>query len=178
MTLLHREPCRDTAERTRNCCRQRSGSTADVPPSIGTSVEDSVSADNSVIPTEESVALAPSAPAKSPESDIQPEGFRSASWLLQQAPQLFTLQMASLSSMARAVSFVDRQPDPEAFAIYRAVRGGRELYVVTYGVYSDRAAASRAADQLTGELAGMQPWIRELSLVQEAVREGMAAESN
>lgn len=150
----------------------------DVPPSIGTSVEDSVSADNSVIPIEESVALAPSAPAKSPESDIQPEGFRSASWLLQQAPQRFTLQMASLSSMARAVSFVERQPDPEAFAIYRAVRGERALYVVTYGVYSDRAAASRAADQLTGELAGMQPWIRELSLVQEAVREGMAAESN
>lgn len=150
----------------------------DVPSSTEISVEDAVPADNAVIPIEESVAIAPPAPTREPESDIQLEGFRSASWLLRQEPERFTLQMVSVSSMERAVSFVERQPDQEAFAIYRAVRGGRELYVVTYGVYADRAAATRAAGQLTGELAGMQPWIRGLSLVQEAVREGMAAEPN
>ena len=50
--------------------------------------------------------------------------------------------------------------------------------MVTYGDHSDRAAASPAVDQLTGDLAGMQPRIRGLSLVQEAMREGMAAEPN
>lgn len=155
-------------------------------PSSGTEipVEDSAPASDSVIPIEESVAIEPPAlaepqvPTRQSEPDVQLEGFRSASWLLQQEPDRFTLQMVSVSSMERAVTFVERQRDPENFAIYRALRDGRELYVVTYGLYSNRAAATQAVDQLVGELADMQPWIRPLASVQESVREAMDAEPN
>ena len=120
----------------------------------------------------------PQVPTRQSEPDVQLEGFRSASWLLQQEPDRFTLQMVSVSSMERAVTFVERQRDPENFAIYLALRDGRELYVVTYGLYSNRAAATQAVDQLVGELADMQPWIRPLARVQESVREAMDAEPN
>ena len=63
-----------------------------------------------------------------------------------------------------------RQDDPEEFAIYDITRAGSKLHVVIYGVFSSSASAQQAANQFTGELARLQPWVRPIGLVQDAAR--------
>ena len=99
-----------------------------------------------------------------------PSDYRSENWLLAQNPQRYTLQLVTLSDLARARSFVDRQADAEEFAIYRLRRGDATLYVVTYGVFSNESAARSAMASFTGELARMNPWVRPMAMVQDAIR--------
>ncbi len=96
--------------------------------------------------------------------------FKNAAWILQQNPQRYTLQLLTLSSAERAAAFINRQSNPEEFAVYRMARGDTVLHVVTYGLFSGRAAAQSAADNFTGELARLKPWVRPMELVQQTVR--------
>jgi DamX protein len=97
-------------------------------------------------------------------------GFNTAGWLLRQDPNRYTLQLVTLSEHERATELIARQPDPGEFAVFRNRRNGQVFYVITYGVFSSRSAAERAAASLQGELRNLTPWIRPFSLVQEAVR--------
>jgi len=114
---------------------------------------------------------APVSPVPVVESNPLPDGvFKSASWILQQDPNRFTLQLLSLSTAARAEAFMNRQPDTSDFAWYQMQRDNRTLYVITYGVFSSREAAQSAVAGFSGEMASIKPWIRPLSLVQDTVR--------
>ena len=94
----------------------------------------------------------------------------SSRWILRQDPQSYTLQLVTYSSRDRAESLVNRQADPEEFAIYHVIRDQRLLYVVIYGVFSSAGTAQRVADQLPGELGSVAAWVRQLDLVQDTVR--------
>jgi DamX protein len=114
---------------------------------------------------------APVRPVPVVESNPLPDGvFKSASWILQQDPNRFTLQLLSLSTAARAEAFMNRQADTSDFAWYQMQRDNRTLYVIIYGVFSSREAAQSAAAGFTGEMASIKPWVRPLSLVQDTVR--------
>ncbi|MEE4281161.1 MAG: AAA family ATPase [Pseudomonadales bacterium] len=105
------------------------------------------------------------------ESSALPDGaFKSASWILQQDPNRFTLQLLSLSTAARAEAFMNRQTDTSDFAWYQMQRDNRTLYVIIYGVFSSREAAQSAVAGFSGEMASIKPWVRPLSLVQDTVR--------
>ena len=109
-------------------------------------------------------------------TNIQQDGdsnVRGAEFLLRQNPQHYTLQLLTLSSRENAEAFIGRQADAEEFAIYRITRNERLLYVVTYGVFSSRSAAQSRAGNLSGELASIEPWVRPLSLVQDAIRSNL-----
>jgi septal ring-binding cell division protein DamX len=80
------------------------------------------------------------------------------------------MQLLTLSSRERAAQFIQRQPHPEEFAMYRILRDGNTFYVVTYGVFSGPGAAESASRSFVGELAAIKPWIRPLRLVQDTVR--------
>ncbi len=97
-------------------------------------------------------------------------GYRDAAWILAQAQDRYTMQLLSLSSLERAEAFINRQDDPAEFALYRMQRDGRTLFVIIYGIFSNRDAATAAAANLSGELAGINPWIRPMGLVQDTVR--------
>ncbi len=97
-------------------------------------------------------------------------GFNSAQWILRQAGDRFTLQLLTLSKAEGVTRFISAQDDPSEFAVYRVRSGDRNLYVITYGVFSTHGAAQQAADQLQDRLNGAKPWIRALSLVQDTIR--------
>ena len=101
---------------------------------------------------------------------LKNERFKSAQWLLQQDGARFTMQLLTVSSRERASAFINRQSNPEEFALYRIQRDGRTLYVVTYGIFSGKPGAQSAVNSFTGELAGMKPWVRALALVQDTIR--------
>lgn len=107
--------------------------------------------------------------ASIPVEDASP-GYRNAQWLLAQSPELYTLQLVTLSDRQRAIALINRQKEPSEFAIYQIRRNGKLLYVVTYGLFSSSSAATSAAAGLTGELGRLQAWVRPLQLVQDAIR--------
>ncbi len=65
---------------------------------------------------------------------------------------------------------MNRQSSPSEFAWYQMQRDDKTLYVITYGVFTSRSAAQAAVAGFTGELASIKPWVRQLNLVQDTVR--------
>ena len=106
-----------------------------------------------------------------PVEEAVESGYRSASWILRQDPSRFTLQLLSLSTRERAEAFINRQANPDEFAMYSIRRGDKRLYVIIYGVYSTQYAAQQSAEQLTGELGKINAWVRAMRIVQDTIRD-------
>jgi DamX protein len=124
-------------------------------------------------PAAEPVVEAPSEVAgerQATPADAADRGRSDVAWLLAQDPNAFTLQLVTVSTLASAKAFVEKQQVPEEFAIYPLNRDGRTLHVVLYGLYSTRQAAQMAADRLPPEVGDIQPWIRPLEQVQATAR--------
>jgi len=101
-----------------------------------------------------------------------PSDTHDAAWLNQQTPSAYTIQLVSLSTEERLVTYLAQQRDRQQFAWYPIVRGGKRLYVVTYGQFDSKAAADTAAASLPSEVGKVEPWVRPLKLVQEAIAAG------
>ena len=101
-----------------------------------------------------------------------PADAHDAAWLKQQPVAAYTIQLVSLSSEERLATYLAQQRDRGQFAWYPIVRGGKRLYVVTYGQFDSKAAADTAAASLPGEVGKVEPWVRPLKLVQEAISAG------
>ena len=112
------------------------------------------------IPVEEA-----STPVDAPAQNVA-TGVNGVDWLAAQNPSHFTLQLVTLSKKDNGVALIKRQADADEFALYPLERNGRELHVVTYGVFSSRQAADQAGRGLSGELAGLKPWIRQFGDIQ------------
>ena len=97
-------------------------------------------------------------------------GLKDTDWLLAQSPDRYTLQLVSVSSKERVDAFVSRQRQPGDFAWYTIDRDGRTLYVITYGLFSDKDAASEAAANMPPEVGDLEPWVRQMRYVQDAAR--------
>ena len=165
-----REPVEEAvAEAARVADAPAAEPTLQTEPEPAVAVVESVPADplpEEAAPAQPDVATSPTVEDRATPS----AGYRDAAWILAQDESHFTMQLLSLSSLERAQTFINRQSDPGEFALYRTQRDGRSLFVVTYGLFSSRAAATAAAQNLSGELAGIEPWIRPLRLVQDTVR--------
>jgi DamX protein len=99
-----------------------------------------------------------------------PAAVRSSKWLLDQSPAMFTVQLASFSTGERLVSYLAQQKSPGSFGWYPIERGGKRLYVVTYGQFATRTDAMQAAGNLPPETGKVEPWVRPMSMVQDAIR--------
>ena len=82
------------------------------------------------------------------------------SWVSAADPRHFTLQLASLSSRARAEAYVARFQWRRPVDIVEVVVRGEPLYSVVYGVFSNRAQAMQAMSDIPRG-AG-EPWIRKI----------------
>lgn len=87
-----------------------------------------------------------SAPAAATTDDVADDRAR----LLGIDPERFTLQVLVNSSSARTREWIDARPESARYRFYRRVRDGAPQYVTLYGDFPDRAAASRAAEQVGG----------------------------
>lgn len=105
-----------------------------------------------------------------PADGTGPTGARTATWILQQPSDRYTLQLVSFSTADRADEYLREQPDPSGFARFRLQRDGRILHVVIYGSFESRAAAAEASRSLPESVGRVEPWIRTFGQVQEGVR--------
>jgi DamX protein len=81
---------------------------------------------------------------------------------VQQRPG-FTAQYIAGFEEQTATQFLDQFLEVEGLVYTRSTRQGKPWYVVFYGQFRDRAAASRKLQSLGGALGGLaerQPWIR------------------
>lgn len=106
-----------------------------------------------------------------PSAAIQPtRSVKGEGWLLAQNPSHYTLQLMAMQKKAPLLIFAAQQaPHNGEIAHFRARRGNDLWHVLVYGIYPGRAQAERAA-KATPALAGLKPWVRRLSGVQDDIK--------
>jgi DamX protein len=87
-----------------------------------------------------------SEPATTAQGDAEPP--HRESWLLQQPPTRFTLQLLGSRDQSSIAKYIKRHGlAPDQTAYYRGRYRGGDWYVLLYGIYPDKAAALVAATE-------------------------------
>ncbi|HHX34781.1 MAG TPA: AAA family ATPase [Gammaproteobacteria bacterium] len=89
-------------------------------------------------------------------------------WYKQQASARYTLQVLGTRSETTAQSFV--QQNTAQYHYFRKEHQGQALFVVTYGNFSDRAAAQAAISNLPEKIRKDKPWPRTMLSIQQELR--------
>lgn len=96
-------------------------------------------------------------------------GIHRETWLLQQDPQSFTLQLMAIREEATIIKFINDHNLQDQAAYFNTYNNNIEWLAVVYGIYPTREEAERASKQLQERIARLRPWIRSLKSVQESV---------
>jgi DamX protein len=86
-------------------------------------------------------------------------------WYAAQAPGNYVVQILGTSSEATAQNFVKEQG--AEYRYFKKVLQGKPLYVVTYGNFTDHAAASAAIKVLPAKVQAGKPWPRTVASIQQ-----------
>jgi DamX protein len=86
-------------------------------------------------------------------------------WYAGQAPGNYVVQILGTSSEATAQNFVKEQG--AEYRYFKKVLQGKPLYVVTYGNFTDHAAASAAIKVLPAKVQAGKPWPRTVASIQQ-----------
>lgn len=115
----------------------------------------------------------PTPAAKPPAPSINPPAAPSATpdlkgveWVRAQPSDHFTLQLMALKDEQGVRRIIARHRLADA-AYFPIRRDGRTLYVLVYGSYLSREAATRAAAELPAGLISGQPWVRNFQALQK-----------
>jgi DamX protein len=96
-------------------------------------------------------------------------------WLLQQSPSFYTIQIMGGRNEEALRKYVQtnliRYPGPLAY--YQTKLKGGPWFPLLYGIYPTRKQALTAKRTLPQDIQKLSPWIRKLSSVQKAVKEGI-----
>jgi len=120
----------------------------------------------------EQPAVASSAEVANTRPEADTSGLYREDWLRRQPPEAVTLQLIALSQEASVHRFVKEQPLPEPTAYFHRTGKGKDLYIVVYGVYSDRAAAKAAISTLPKEMRQGPPLPRTFASIQKDIPAG------
>lgn len=114
------------------------------------------------------VATAKPAPAAKPAMPAPAAPAKPAaggSWYGGQAPGHYVVQILGTSSEATAQAFVAEQGGE--YRYFKKTLQGKPLYVITYGNFSDRAAALAAIKVLPAKVQAGKPWPRTVASIQQ-----------
>lgn len=95
---------------------------------------------------------------------------RDDEWVMAQAADAFTVQIASGASAEVLSALLRKQLQGLDVACVRERPSSRQPYSAIVGVYADRRSAERARDDLPSSLRANQPWIRHFGELQQALR--------
>ncbi len=107
-------------------------------------------------------AVKPAAPAPAAAAAKPAAG---GSWYSGQAPGHYVVQILGTSSEATAQAFVAEQGGE--YRYFKKTLQGKPLYVITYGNFSDRAAALAAIKVLPAKVQAGKPWPRTVASIQQ-----------
>ena len=92
---------------------------------------------------------------------------KNTSWLFQQDPASYTIQLLASKDKSSINRFLKRLPGTiETFNYHYTVKGNDWTAVAT-GIYASHEAATRAAGELPASLRKNKPWVRNMGLIQK-----------
>jgi len=83
---------------------------------------------------------------------------RAIEWLRQQDPRHYTIQLVGLSTKERMMRYMEKHRIGSRAAWLKTTNRGKDWFVVVYGVYPDRKAASAGIKTLSPVLRASNPW--------------------
>lgn len=86
-------------------------------------------------------------------------------YLMDQAPDTFTLQIIAASRKDALVTYMDKQANKNDLYLYQALREGKVWFVVVTGIFTSRQEALQAVDGLPDNQKKGGPWPRQLSII-------------
>jgi DamX protein len=107
--------------------------------------------------------VATAKPAPAPAAAAKPAA--GGSWYSSQAPGHYVVQILGTSSETTAQAFVAEQGGE--YRYFKKTLQGKPLYVITYGNFSDRAAALAAIKVLPAKVQAGKPWPRTVASIQQ-----------
>jgi DamX protein len=92
-------------------------------------------------------------------------------WLLQQPDIFFTLQLVGVHEESSIYKFAkDYKIDQDELLYFHTKRNGIDWFSMLYGVYPDKKMAEKKMKELTTQLQGFQPWVRDLGSVKAEIQ--------
>ncbi len=118
----------------------------------------------------------PSVAASTPVAEEPPEVLAGNAFereIIAAPGQSYTVQILAAGSEANVQEFVSRNASGlrQTLGYYRSTRAGRPWFVVSYGVFANRADAQATLRRLPEALSQAGPWVRQLSGVQAEIRQ-------
>jgi len=110
----------------------------------------------------------PDAPPSKPAMPMN-HALHAEPWIIQQSPDAYTIQVASVKHKEYLFDFLKRHPLPGVNACYQKRHLDETLYVVIHGVFSDINQATQALKKLPEDLQASSPWIRRLGNIQKEI---------
>lgn len=151
-------PAADTASRSKTSGPQDSSAAAAPAPESSANRKSSPAA---TVTESESTAARP---ATFPDSQRN-------SWLRQQVPDKFTIQLLSTTDEAAARQYVQAGDLGAEAGYVEVVIKGTTRYNVVVGIFDSREAAQKAAAELSDHIRREQkPWVRNIGLLQEIMQ--------
>ncbi len=97
-------------------------------------------------------------------------GIRRESWILEQDPAHYTLQIMSVGQEMGIAKILEKVEQKGKFAYFKYRKNGKVWYRLAYGIYPDRKSAqAQIARGLPKALGKVEPWIRRLGDVQKEI---------
>jgi len=110
--------------------------------------------------------------ATSPPEQAPSDSPHSESWLLQQSPDTFTLQLLGSRDQSSIADYIKHHAlASEETAWYKGHYRGADWYVLLYGIYPDKTTALAARNALPDKVQKASPWPRSLKSVQSSIKQ-------
>jgi septal ring-binding cell division protein DamX len=91
-------------------------------------------------------------------------------WLQTRDPNRYTLQLHRSKDLEGLKEFANNKLLPQPLVYYRSSSKTEAWYVLVAGDYPDIQSAKAALVELTTQLPGLKPWIRDFGKLQTQLR--------
>lgn len=108
----------------------------------------------------------PATPVSS-STESTDSGIKGESWVMQQTPEYYTLQIGSVTREDDIVNFLRENGIESEAAYVQVVIKEVTRYNALYGVYENYSAANEAVESLPAALRKVKPWVRSFKMIQK-----------
>ncbi len=107
--------------------------------------------------------------SQTPLALAMPATFKRESWITNQDPERYTLQIAGNSNEPALIKYLTDQKLGPDVAYLRREHNGKLQYTAVYGVFDSRESARQASLKLPDTVQKSKPWVRKFSDLQAIV---------
>jgi DamX protein len=108
--------------------------------------------------------------AQSANAPVHSAKMQEPAWLQTRDPKRYTLQLYRSRDLEGLKEFANNKLLPQPLVYYRSSSKKESSYFLVAGDYPDIQSAKAALAELTTQLPGLKPWIRDFAKLQAQLR--------